>query len=151
MENYGKDKPVYMISVAAELTGMHPQTLRTYEQRGLITPGRSSGNTRLYSQADIDKINLIGKLSDEGINLAGVIRILDLQARVQSREQEIGELQQRIRDLENQLAELKTDQKILALKPYEQTGPEQLLRKLLGASNQATNLTGEEDTNNQDS
>ena len=151
MENYGKDKPVYMISVAAELTGMHPQTLRTYEQRGLITPGRSSGNTRLYSQADIDKINLIGKLSDEGINLAGVIRILDLQARAQNREQEIGELQRRIRDLENQLAELQTDQKILALKPYEQTGPEQLLRKLLGASNQATNLTGEEDANNQDS
>ncbi|MBQ3283076.1 MAG: MerR family transcriptional regulator, partial [Atopobiaceae bacterium] len=55
----GRDKPLYMISVAAELTGMHPQTLRVYEQKGLVTPGRSRGNTRLYSQADIDRLDLI--------------------------------------------------------------------------------------------
>ena len=77
-EGEGRDKPLYMISVAAELTGMHPQTLRVYEQKGLVTPGRSRGNTRLYSQSDIDRLNLISKLTDEGINLAGVIRILGL-------------------------------------------------------------------------
>ena len=74
----GRDKPLYMISVAAELTGMHPQTLRVYEQKGLVNPGRSRGNTRLYSQADIDRLNLIARLTDEGINLAGVVRILDM-------------------------------------------------------------------------
>ena len=60
----GRDKPLYMISVAAELTGMHPQTLRVYEQKGLVNPGRSRGNTRLYSQADIDRLNLIARLTD---------------------------------------------------------------------------------------
>ena len=76
-----KDKPLYMISVAAELTGMHPQTLRVYEQKGLVTPGRSRGNTRRYSQRDIERLNLISRLTDEGINLAGVVRILDMQER----------------------------------------------------------------------
>lgn len=78
METRGKsakDKPLYMISVAAELTGMHPQTLRVYEQKGLVNPGRSRGNTRLYSANDIERLNLISKLTDEGINLAGVVRI----------------------------------------------------------------------------
>ena len=76
-----KDKPLYMISVAAELTGMHPQTLRVYEQKGLVTRGRSRGNTRRYSQRDIERLNLISRLTDEGINLAGVVRILDMQER----------------------------------------------------------------------
>ena len=79
-----RNKPLYMISVAAELTGMHPQTLRVYEQKGLVTPGRSRGNTRLYSQADIERLNLISKLTDEGINLAGVVRILDMRERMAS-------------------------------------------------------------------
>ena len=83
-----KDKPLYMISVAAELTGMHPQTLRVYEQKGLVTPGRSRGNTRLYSQGDIERLNLISKLTDEGINLAGVVRILDMRERQLEREAE---------------------------------------------------------------
>ncbi len=85
----GKNKPLYMISVAAELTGMHPQTLRVYEQKGLVTPGRSRGNTRLYSQADIERLNLIAKLTDEGINLAGVIRILDMREVADKRNKEI--------------------------------------------------------------
>ncbi len=65
----GKDKPLYMISVAAELTGMHPQTLRVYEQKGLVNPGRSRGNTRLYSQGDIDvlQVMLAGSADDDGI------------------------------------------------------------------------------------
>ena len=85
---HDRDKPLYMISVAAELTGMHPQTLRVYEQKGLVTPGRSRGNTRLYSQADIDRLNLISKLTDEGINLAGVVRIMDMRERARERDEE---------------------------------------------------------------
>lgn len=77
-----KNRPLYMISIAAELAGVHPQTLRSYEQKGLVTPRRTSGNTRMYSQADIDRLNLINELTSEGINLAGVTRILDLQSRL---------------------------------------------------------------------
>ena len=71
---------VYMISVAAELAGMHPQTLRIYETRGLITPKRSSGNTRLYSQEDVDRLRRIQELTSEmGMNLAGVERVFELE------------------------------------------------------------------------
>jgi MerR family transcriptional regulator/heat shock protein HspR len=76
----GKDRPVYMISVAAELAGVHPQTLRIYERKMLVQPMRSPGGTRLYSDADIDRLRLIQQLTqEEGINLAGVMRILELQ------------------------------------------------------------------------
>ncbi len=68
-----------MISVAAELSGMHPQTLRVYERRHLLRPRRSSGNTRLYSDADIERLRFIQNLSQEGINLAGVMRIIELE------------------------------------------------------------------------
>jgi MerR family transcriptional regulator/heat shock protein HspR len=74
------DRPLYMISVAAELAGMHPQTLRIYERRRLVQPQRSSGNTRLYSDADIERLRAIQQLTqDEGVNLAGVIRIMQLE------------------------------------------------------------------------
>jgi MerR family transcriptional regulator/heat shock protein HspR len=72
-------RPLYMISVAAELAGVHPQTLRIYERKALINPQRSAGNTRLYSQADVDRLQLIQQLTAEGINLAGVVRIIELQ------------------------------------------------------------------------
>ncbi len=101
----GRNKPLYMISVAAELTGMHPQTLRVYEQKGLINPGRSRGNTRLYSRADIDRLNLVSKLTDEGINLAGVVRILDMRERALEKDDLIDELRERIRVLEDELHE----------------------------------------------
>ena len=72
--------PVYMISVAAELAGMHPQTLRIYEQRGLIEPDRSPKGTRRYSQADIDRLRRIQQLTSElGMNLAGVERVFELE------------------------------------------------------------------------
>ncbi|MDR2714192.1 MAG: MerR family transcriptional regulator, partial [Coriobacteriales bacterium] len=61
-----RERPLYMISVAAELAGMHPQTLRVYETKGLVNPQRSAGNTRLYSQADIDQLELIAQLTAEG-------------------------------------------------------------------------------------
>ncbi len=100
----GKDRPLYMISVAAELAGMHPQTLRIYERRRLVQPQRSAGNTRLYSDADIERLKLIQRLTqEEGVNLAGVMRIMELQVeldRVQS-------------ELENARAELgKTEQRL---------------------------------------
>ena len=126
-----KDKPLYMISVAAELTGMHPQTLRVYEQKGLVTPGRSRGNTRLYSQADIERLNLINKLTDEGINLAGVIRILDMRERQLERDDKIERLQRRVRELEDEVHEFKMQQRIVALARYEGQGPEQVMRGLL--------------------
>ena len=69
-----------MISVAAELAGVHPQTLRIYERKALVAPQRSAGNTRLYSEADVERLRLIQQLTqDEGINLAGVTRIIELQ------------------------------------------------------------------------
>src|ERR671935_310611 len=87
--NHDPARGVYMISVAAELAGMHPQTLRIYESRGLITPKRSSGNTRLYSQEDVDRLRRIQELTTEmGMNLAGVERVLEL-------EQEMGRMTER--------------------------------------------------------
>lgn len=127
----GRDKPLYMISVAAELTGMHPQTLRVYEQKGLVTPGRSRGNTRLYSQADIERLNLISKLTDEGINLAGVVRILDMRERAQEKDDQIDRLTRRVRELEDEVHELRTREKITALARYDGAGPEQVMRGLL--------------------
>lgn len=128
----GRNQPLYMISVAADLTGMHPQTLRVYEQKGLVNPGRSRGNTRLYSQADIERLNLIGKLTDEGINLAGVIRILDMQERAEEREDEIDELRHRVRELEDDVHELRMRERITALAPYDGQSPEKVMRGLLG-------------------
>ncbi len=74
------DRPRYMISVAAELVGMHPQTLRIYENKGLIRPKRTAGNTRLYSEADVARLKLIQRLTTElGLNLAGVEHVLRLE------------------------------------------------------------------------
>ena len=74
------DRPRYMISVAADLVGMHPQTLRIYENKGLIRPKRTSGGTRLYSDADIERLQLIQRLTNElGLNLAGVEHVMRLQ------------------------------------------------------------------------
>jgi MerR family transcriptional regulator, heat shock protein HspR len=79
----GTDRGVFMISVAAELANMHPQTLRMYEARGLIEPRRSPKGTRLYSQEDIDKLRRIQELTAQaGLNLAGVERVLDLEGEV---------------------------------------------------------------------
>ena len=76
------DRGVFMISVAAELADMHPQTLRMYEARGLIAPQRSPKNTRLYSQRDVELLRRIQQLTAEGLNLAGVERVLALERRL---------------------------------------------------------------------
>jgi MerR family transcriptional regulator/heat shock protein HspR len=80
------DRGVFMISVAAELAHMHPQTLRVYEARGLIQPKRSPKNTRLYSQEDVERLQRIQQLTAEGLNLAGVERVLALERRLRDLE-----------------------------------------------------------------
>ncbi|MDR0347162.1 MAG: MerR family transcriptional regulator [Coriobacteriales bacterium] len=110
-----RNRPLYMISVAAELAGVHPQTLRIYENKGLVSPQRSAGNTRLYSQADMEQLELIGQLTSEGINLAGVIRINDLQKRLARKEEEAEALRRRVARLEAQLHEYEMRQQITAL------------------------------------
>lgn len=110
-----KNRPLYMISVAAELVGVHPQTLRIYEQKGLVSPQRTSGNTRMYSQADIERLQLINASTDEGINLAGVIRILDLKGRLDERDEEIDALHKRVRRLADRVHELETRESVNSL------------------------------------
>lgn len=78
-----RERAVYIISVAAELAGVHPQTLRIYERKGLVRPARTAGNTRRYSEDDIDLLRTIQELTQAGVNLAGVKRILKLQAEVE--------------------------------------------------------------------
>ena len=131
MAEDNRNKPLYMISVAAELTGMHPQTLRVYESKGLVNPQRSGGNTRLYSRADIERLELINQLTDEGINLAGVVRILDMRERAVERDKEIDRLRRRVRELEDEVHELRMREKITALARYDGAGPEQVMRGLL--------------------
>ena len=91
------ERALFIISVAAELAGVHPQTLRIYERKGLVRPKRTSGNTRRYSQADIDRLLAIQELTDEGVNLAGVKRIMELRA-------EVDELHRQIDEVRSQLA-----------------------------------------------
>ena len=110
-----KDRPLHMISVAAELAGVHPQTLRIYEQKGLVSPQRTRGNTRMYSQADIERLQLINELTDEGINLAGVIRILDLKGRLDERDDELDALHRRVRKLADRVHELETRESVNSL------------------------------------
>ena len=115
MNEQDRNRPLYMIGVAAELAGMHPQTLRSYEQKGLVTPQRTRGNTRMYSQADIERLELINELTDEGINLAGVIRILDLQGRLDERDRELDDLHRRVRRLADRVHELETRESVTSL------------------------------------
>ena len=96
-----RERGVYMISVAAELAGMHPQTLRIYETRGLITPKRSPKNTRLYSQRDVELLRRIQRMtSEEGLNLAGVETVLALEERVEKMRAELERTRQRAEELE---------------------------------------------------
>jgi MerR family transcriptional regulator/heat shock protein HspR len=89
---------VYVISVAAELAGVHPQTLRIYERKGLVEPGRTQGGSRRYSEADIALLRRIQDLTNEGLNLAGVKRVLELEAELARRQAELDELRARSAD-----------------------------------------------------
>jgi MerR family transcriptional regulator/heat shock protein HspR len=93
------DRPRYMISVAAELVGMHPQTLRMYEQKGLVRPKRTAGNTRLYSEADLARLRLIQRLTTQlGLNLAGVEAVLDLEEQLQRMQARLERLEREMRE-----------------------------------------------------
>ena len=93
------ERPRYMISVAADLVGMHPQTLRIYEAKGLVRPKRTAGNTRLYSDADVERLRLIQQLTSEvGLNLAGVERVLHLQDELDRMQRRLDRMQREMRD-----------------------------------------------------
>jgi MerR family transcriptional regulator/heat shock protein HspR len=87
------DRAVYVISVAAELAGMHPQTLRIYERKGLVEPARTKGGSRRYSDGDIEQLDRIQQLTSEGLNLEGVRRIIELEAEVERLGAELDEVQ----------------------------------------------------------
>ena len=97
---YGYDEPVYLISVVAKVLNVHPQTLRQYEKEGLVKPSRTGGKMRLYSKSDIDRINMILRLTrDIGINLAGVDIILQFKDKIEEYESEIDELKHKLSKL----------------------------------------------------
>jgi MerR family transcriptional regulator/heat shock protein HspR len=95
-----EERGVFMISVAAELADMHPQTLRTYEARGLIAPKRSPKNTRLYSQRDVERLRRIQQLTSEGLNLVGVETVMTLEERLEKMRVELERTRQRTAELE---------------------------------------------------
>ena len=100
------NQAIYIISVAAELAGVHPQTLRVYERKGLVTPSRTAGNTRRYSERDIEVLRRIQELTNEGINLAGVLRIMELESelrRLRARHARALEELERLTDEVNEL------------------------------------------------
>jgi len=94
------ERGVFMISVAAELAEMHPQTLRMYEARGLVSPKRSPKNTRLYSQRDVERLRRIQQMTAEGLNLVGVEAVLTLEARLQKLQGEMERMRRHTEELE---------------------------------------------------
>ena len=93
------DRPRYMISVAADLVGMHPQTLRIYEAKGLVRPKRTAGNTRLYSESDLERLRLVQRLTTElGLNLAGVEHVLRLEDQLRRMHRRLEKLERELRE-----------------------------------------------------
>jgi MerR family transcriptional regulator/heat shock protein HspR len=104
MDPFGDDTPVYVISVAAQLSGLHPQTLRTYDRMGLVSPGRTAGRGRRYSMRDIVMLREIQRLSqEEGINLSGIKHILELQRDNTRLREELAKAHAALEDLANEL------------------------------------------------
>ncbi len=121
------DRGVFMISVAAELADMHPQTLRVYEARGLIEPKRSPKGTRLYSQADVEKLRRIQAMTSElGLNLAGVEKVLELEAQLERMQRKVRTLEDRAAQLQEEISGLETrrDEVRADLVRYERPGTE---------------------------
>src|SRR5213080_3605892 len=100
------DRGVFMISVAAELADMHPQTLRMYEQRGLITPKRSPKGTRLYSHADVERLRRIQELTEMGMNLAGVEAVFGLEDKLERMQRKVATLEKRAAELQAEVQRL---------------------------------------------
>jgi MerR family transcriptional regulator/heat shock protein HspR len=119
------DRPRYMISVAADLVGMHPQTLRIYESKGLVAPQRTAGNTRLYSDADLERLRVIQQLTTElGLNLAGVEHVIRLEEQIRRMQRTMERLEREMRD---QIADVRR-QYAAELVPYEPTSGELIPR-----------------------
>ncbi|MEA2214103.1 MAG: MerR family transcriptional regulator, heat shock protein HspR [Solirubrobacteraceae bacterium] len=119
------DRGVFMISVAAELAEMHPQTLRMYEQRGLIEPKRSPKGTRLYSQKDVNRLRRIQEMTAElGMNLAGVERVFELEEQLESMSRKVSNLERRARELAEEVQRLEKLRRELRAEivPYERGG-----------------------------
>jgi MerR family transcriptional regulator, heat shock protein HspR len=95
-QQHDSDRPLFMISVAAELSGMHPQTLRLYERRGLVRPQRTAKNTRRYSQHDVERLQRIQELTELGLNLAGVERVLAMEEQLDTMRRQMQLLQSRL-------------------------------------------------------
>jgi MerR family transcriptional regulator/heat shock protein HspR len=119
------DRGVFMISVAAELAEMHPQTLRMYEARGLIEPKRSPKGTRLYSQKDVELLRRIQAMTNNlGLNLAGVERVLELESKLERAQAKVEALERRAAELKDEVARLteRRDRLRAEIVPYQQGG-----------------------------
>lgn len=116
-----REAGVYIISVAAELAGVHPQTLRTYERKGLLTPKRTAGGTRRYSERDVARVRLIQQLTqEEGVNLAGVVRILEL-------EDDIERLQRRLEQVHREVERVQAEARSALREAQQRAGTELVL------------------------
>jgi MerR family transcriptional regulator/heat shock protein HspR len=117
MANRENERAVYIISVAAELSGMHPQTLRIYERKGLLRPARTAGNTRRYSERDIDRLRKIQELTQLGVNLAGVKRIMEMQAKLERVRGEMDQMSQELEQTRRRLeGEVRSGSEIIPLR-----------------------------------
>jgi len=101
MSARSRNQAVYVISVAAELAGMHPQTLRIYERRGLVAPARTEGGNRRYSDADIERLQRISDLAEQGMNLEGIRRVMELEAENARLRDELARAQHALRQAEH--------------------------------------------------
>ena len=113
------NQAIYIISVAAELAGVHPQTLRVYERKGLLSPSRTSGNTRRYSRKDIELLRRIQDLTNEGINLAGVMRILQLEDEVARLRNRVARGSAQLEEKEAQIDKLRASRAAVAIVPLK--------------------------------
>ena len=114
------DQAIYIISVAAELAGVHPQTLRVYERRGLLQPQRTQGNTRRYSERDIDRLRKIQQLTQEGVNLAGVIRIMELERELELVQDRYAHLAEELGRARDALSKEASERDRVALVPFRE-------------------------------
>lgn len=108
------DKPLFVISVAAELASMHPQTLRQYDRLGLVRPSRAPGRARRYSQRDVEKLRQVQELSQDGVSLQGIKRIIELENQVAALQHRVTELTQ---ERDEALEQLESDQSVFAAMP----------------------------------
>ncbi len=113
------DQPIYVISIAAELAGVHPQTLRVYERKGLLTPQRTQGNSRRYSERDVEILRRIQELTNEGLNLAGVLRVMELEEDLRDSRRKNERLSQQLRILQAELQQAIDAHEVNAIVPFK--------------------------------